>query len=109
MRRTARLEVGIAGALMVVRYQLAEIPPERRRIVAVGRRALTDARVRARIQKSRSWRTRLSPADAALLSGAIPSAFVGIEELDQLGEVGKRPRQPVYLVDDEEDRAAARC
>jgi hypothetical protein len=28
-----------------------------------------------RIQKSRSWRTRLSPADAALLSGAIPAAF----------------------------------
>ena len=28
-----------------------------------------------RIQKFRSWRTRLSPADAAVLSGAIPGAF----------------------------------
>jgi len=27
---------------------------------------------------------------------------VGIEELDQLGEVGKRSRQPVYLVDDDD-------
>src|SRR6516165_10110305 len=28
-----------------------------------------------RIQKSRSWRTRLWPTDAAVLSGAIPAAF----------------------------------
>jgi hypothetical protein len=27
---------------------------------------------------------------------------MGIEELDQLGEVGKRSRQPVYLVDDDD-------
>ena len=27
---------------------------------------------------------------------------MGIEELDQLGEVGQRPRQPVYLVDDDD-------
>jgi hypothetical protein len=27
---------------------------------------------------------------------------VGIEEFDQFGEVGKRPRQPVYLVDDDD-------
>ena len=30
-----------------------------------------------------------------------PSAFDDIERLDQLGEVGKRPRQPVDLVDDD--------
>ena len=29
------------------------------------------------------------------------SAFDDIERLDQLGEVGKRPRQPVDLVDDD--------
>src|SRR5271166_2055222 len=29
------------------------------------------------------------------------SAFDDIERLDQLGEVGKRPRQPVELVDDD--------
>ena len=27
---------------------------------------------------------------------------MGIEELDQLGEVGQRPRQPVYLVNDDD-------
>jgi hypothetical protein len=27
---------------------------------------------------------------------------MGIEELDQRGEVGKRSRQPVYLVDDDD-------
>jgi hypothetical protein len=27
---------------------------------------------------------------------------MGIEKLDQLGEVGKRPRQPVYPVDDDD-------
>ncbi len=27
---------------------------------------------------------------------------MGIEELDQFGEVGKRSRQPVYLVDDDD-------
>jgi hypothetical protein len=26
---------------------------------------------------------------------------MGFEELDQFGEVGKRSRQPVYLVDDD--------
>ena len=29
------------------------------------------------------------------------SAFDDIERLDQLGEVGKRPRQPVEIVDDD--------
>jgi hypothetical protein len=27
---------------------------------------------------------------------------MGIKKLDQLGEVGKRSRQPVYLIDDDD-------
>ena len=33
---------------------------------------------------------------------------MGIEEFDQLGEVGKRPGQPVHLVDDDDVRVPDR-